>query len=165
MRRLWVRISAPDTGWTFFTLICCKIWLFVWKDRKKQKKDAEVGQIFFRNLKVSFLCHCILKHKCFLVTGSGSWPSTSRDIQGFTVNPWCQSPRISERRWTQKRKPIFPHHFWWALKATKTINLWPVKQKKWFLVRKNLVSYKLAFQNWLSVSYLWVNHMVSYLQI
>ena len=24
IKRSWVRISAPDTGWTFFSLICCK---------------------------------------------------------------------------------------------------------------------------------------------
>ena len=23
-KRPWVRILAPDVGWTFFTLICCK---------------------------------------------------------------------------------------------------------------------------------------------
>ena len=39
--RSWVRILAPYTGWTFFTLICCKIVLiFVWKRPKRNKKLA-----------------------------------------------------------------------------------------------------------------------------
>ena len=33
--RLWVRIPATYTGWTFFTRICCKIILFVWRDEKE----------------------------------------------------------------------------------------------------------------------------------
>ena len=36
--RSWVRIPAPYTGWTFFTFICCKIVMFVWKDENKQKE-------------------------------------------------------------------------------------------------------------------------------
>ena len=38
-RWLWVQIPAPYTGWTFFTLICCKIVMkFVWKDENKWKR-------------------------------------------------------------------------------------------------------------------------------
>ena len=34
-QRLWVRIPAPYTGWTFFTIFVVKIvMMFVWKDRK-----------------------------------------------------------------------------------------------------------------------------------
>ena len=39
--RPWVRIPAPYTGWTFFTLICCKIALMlVWKRLKINEKEA-----------------------------------------------------------------------------------------------------------------------------
>ena len=34
-RRLWVRIPAPDTGWTFFTFICCKNCNVCMKRRKR----------------------------------------------------------------------------------------------------------------------------------
>ena len=39
---LWVQIPATYTGWTFFTFICCKVVMFVWRDKNKQKK-AEDG--------------------------------------------------------------------------------------------------------------------------
>ena len=46
-KRLWVQIPASNTGWTwhFFTLICCKIELFVWRDQNKEK-EAGVGPFF-----------------------------------------------------------------------------------------------------------------------
>ena len=46
--RLWVRILVPYTGWTFghfFTLICCKIVLHVWKNRKWTKKRPGLSPI------------------------------------------------------------------------------------------------------------------------
>ena len=43
-QRSWVRIPAPDTGWTFFTLICCKNCIVCLKRPKiNEKKEAEVG--------------------------------------------------------------------------------------------------------------------------
>ena len=37
--RLWVRIPAPYTGWTFFTLICCKNCIIT----IKTEREAGVG--------------------------------------------------------------------------------------------------------------------------
>ena len=45
-QRSWVRIPAPDTGWTFFTLICCKNCIVCLKRPKINKKEAGVGPIF-----------------------------------------------------------------------------------------------------------------------
>ena len=40
-RRPWVQIPVAYTGWTFFTLICCKLVLiFVWKRPKINEKEA-----------------------------------------------------------------------------------------------------------------------------
>ena len=45
--RSWVRIPVPYTGWTFFTLICCKVGLmFVWKRPKLNEKDADMAHFF-----------------------------------------------------------------------------------------------------------------------
>ena len=42
--RLWVGIPVPYTGWTFFTLICCKLVLmFVWIRPKINGKEAGDG--------------------------------------------------------------------------------------------------------------------------
>ena len=47
-QRSWVRIPAPDTGWTwhFFTLICCKNCIVCLKRPKINEKEAEVGPFF-----------------------------------------------------------------------------------------------------------------------
>ena len=43
-QRLWVRIPAPYTGWTFFTYICCKNCNDVCLKRPKiNEKEARVG--------------------------------------------------------------------------------------------------------------------------
>ena len=42
--RLWVRILAPYTGWTFFTLICCKNCINICLKRPKiNEKEVGVG--------------------------------------------------------------------------------------------------------------------------
>ena len=46
--RSWVRILAPYTGWTFFTLICCKNCVVCLKRPKINEKEARVGPIFFK---------------------------------------------------------------------------------------------------------------------
>ena len=40
-----VRIPAPHTGWTFFTLICCKIYNVCLKRTKKKRKEAGNGSL------------------------------------------------------------------------------------------------------------------------
>ena len=42
-QRSWVRIPAPYTGWTFFTLISCIVCL---KRLKINEKEARVGPFF-----------------------------------------------------------------------------------------------------------------------
>ena len=44
-QRLWVQILASNTGWTFFTFICCKNCNVVRKDENKLKR-AGVGTFF-----------------------------------------------------------------------------------------------------------------------
>ena len=36
--RLWVRIPEPYTGWTFFTLICCKNYIVCLKKAENKRK-------------------------------------------------------------------------------------------------------------------------------
>ena len=42
-KRLWVQIPEQDTGWTFFTMISCKIVMFVCLKRPKinEKEDGD----------------------------------------------------------------------------------------------------------------------------
>ena len=44
-QRLWVRIPAPYTGWTFFTFICCKNCIVCLKRQKFNEKEAGDGPI------------------------------------------------------------------------------------------------------------------------
>ena len=43
IKRSWVRIPAPDTGWKIFTLICCKNGIVCLKRPKINKKEAGHG--------------------------------------------------------------------------------------------------------------------------
>ena len=43
---LWVRIPAPDTGWTFSTIICCKIWIVYLKKTDNKWKRRRGWPIF-----------------------------------------------------------------------------------------------------------------------
>ena len=43
---LWVRMLVPNTGWTFFTLICCKNCIDVCLKRPKKRKRGR-GWLFF----------------------------------------------------------------------------------------------------------------------
>ena len=50
-QRSWVRIPAPDTGWTFFTLICCKNCIVCLKRPKiKTKKRPGLAQFLKINV-------------------------------------------------------------------------------------------------------------------
>ena len=44
-QRLWVWIPAPYTGWKFFTFICVKTVMFVWKCKNKLKKRPGLAHI------------------------------------------------------------------------------------------------------------------------
>ena len=44
-RRSWVRIPAPYTGWTFFTIICCKYYIVHLKRSKINEEEA--GDVLF----------------------------------------------------------------------------------------------------------------------
>ena len=48
----WVRIPAPSTGWTFFSLICCKNELMFHRKRPKiNEKEAGGGPFKIRSKK------------------------------------------------------------------------------------------------------------------
>ena len=52
--RSWVQIPAPNTGWTFFTFICCKN-VFFWKDKKKWK-SPRMAHFFEKNRNYLMKC-------------------------------------------------------------------------------------------------------------
>ena len=57
-QRLWVRISAPFTGWTFFTYICCKNCNDVCLKRPKIKNDKRGrGWPIFKNTHRQLFCN------------------------------------------------------------------------------------------------------------
>ena len=68
--RSWVRIPAPYTGWTFFTLICCKNCIDVCL--KKTEKEAGNGP-FLKS--ISFLLKKLIADHSILVIASiqGLW--------------------------------------------------------------------------------------------
>ena len=43
-KRSWLQIPTPDTGWTFFTLVCCKNFTVCLK-RPKNEKEAGNGHL------------------------------------------------------------------------------------------------------------------------
>ena len=47
IKRLWVRIPVPETGWTFFTFICCKNCNNVCLKRPKNKQKKRPGLAHF----------------------------------------------------------------------------------------------------------------------
>ena len=44
-KRSWVQIPVPNTGWTFFTLVCCKNCNVCLKRPKINEKEAGDGQL------------------------------------------------------------------------------------------------------------------------
>ena len=48
--RSWVQISAPNTWWTFFLLMCCKNCVVCLKRPKINKNEAGVGPFFSKKL-------------------------------------------------------------------------------------------------------------------
>ena len=70
-RRLWVRIPAPYTGWTFFTY--CKNCNVCLKRPKINEKEAGVGPLFKKK-------NPLLKCNQLLITGL-RWPVASALLQ------------------------------------------------------------------------------------
>ena len=60
IRRSWDWIPVPDTRRTFFTLICCKIWIDCLKRSKMNEKEAEDGP--FLKIYVSYGKMCSIVH-------------------------------------------------------------------------------------------------------
>ena len=61
-QRLWVRIPAPYTGWTFFTYICCKICIVCLKKTENDKTKKRPGLAhFFKKSEA--------KHNCWAKSG------------------------------------------------------------------------------------------------
>ena len=58
-RRMWVRIPAPDTVWTFFTLICCKNCNVCLK-RPKINEKKKPGKTHFlkKNYHIYYVIFC-----------------------------------------------------------------------------------------------------------
>ena len=48
--RIWVGIPVLDTGWTYFTLICCKICFVCLKKTKNKRKRGPEDGPFLNNL-------------------------------------------------------------------------------------------------------------------
>ena len=68
IRRLRVRIPAPDTRWTFLILIYCKICIVCLKRPKINKKEAEDGPFFLKKKNgVGFLWR-ILRRPLIIIT-------------------------------------------------------------------------------------------------
>ena len=104
-KRLWVQIPAPYTGWTFFTLICCKNCNNVFlKRRKIIEKEAGVGpfkknnftnynfQVFLQDW--SLFCQFDLSDFCeklFCKIIFKSWLAVSMKISAkvaYIINLW-----------------------------------------------------------------------------
>ena len=61
-QRLWVRILALYTGWTFFTyMFVVKFVMFVWKDKNKWKRGRG-RPIFFKKTYIAIMGHQSPRH-------------------------------------------------------------------------------------------------------
>ena len=79
--RPWVWISVPYTGWTFFTLIFCKIVLmFVWKRPKINKKEA-IGP--FKKTRIECGAICCSRIGCSAFAFDTSTKSCNVGINAF----------------------------------------------------------------------------------
>ena len=76
--RLWVRIPVPNTGWTFFKLICCKnyIWVCMKKTEDKWKrgrgrpiKNIHKDLVLFRTSeRITFLHDIGLNYRNYFIS-------------------------------------------------------------------------------------------------
>ena len=84
--RLWVRIPAPYTGWTFFHLFVVIIVMFVWKD-EKHEKEAEDGPLKKQFEACIFKCYflghvwfsCLYLRMPLLTTSLWKWRSRFKE--------------------------------------------------------------------------------------
>ena len=103
--KFWVRIPVPYTGWTFFTLICCKIVLmFVLKRRKLNEKEAGLAHFLCKRFLIMdqtqvHLCHFRRFHKVKTIV---EWNLTvnKKLLRGWCA--WVPNPRMQDGRgkWT-----------------------------------------------------------------
>ena len=77
-KRVWVWVPALYTGWTFFTLICCKNCIVCLKRPKINEKDAGVGPF---------------KKQC---THLGSCLPIASKLERLEC---CSDPETATRRW------------------------------------------------------------------
>ena len=113
IKRSWVRIPAPDTGWKIFTLICCKNGIVCLKRPKINKKEAGHGHFFEKNT-IERFCW-----EFFRLGGAKSWLKGEERIWCF--NNKTQLNLILWIDWNAKRLllPIYDPRknvsFWWPV--------------------------------------------------
>ena len=140
-QRWCVRIPSLYTGWTFFTLIRCKICNDVCLKRlKKMIKEGGVGP-FFKFFGVPRLWLLILT---YLLLGSGCG-SVGRVVASDTRGPWFES--------SQRQKFIFILNicllatvYWKDENKDKRGREWPIFLKKTYLLL--LPHYSWGFVTW-----------------
>ena len=78
IRRSWIRILVLDTGWTFFTLICCKICSVCLKRLKKVNKSPRMAYLKKSTWKCCYLW--VTSHKSIPSTKTGDRYNLIRQI-------------------------------------------------------------------------------------
>ena len=110
--RLWVRIQAPYTGWTFFTYICLKIVMFLcWKDENKQKRRR--GWPFFNTTRYQVAPQSIRR---FHFVAWKTWI-----VADFYFALWWQEiSHVSARRGSQRDR------YWCPLSKKSILKNYPL---------------------------------------
>ena len=100
-QRSWVRILAPDTGWTwhFSYWIVVKIALFVWKRPKINEKEAWDGPLFFLKRFLNVRCSSTRNMNSRLPQNRSNLDQTRRNrkSKGVSTGNWSKSS-ISEQK-------------------------------------------------------------------
>ena len=120
--RSWVWIPAPDSGWIFFTLICCKndnICLKINKNKRKRGRGWPIKNVrlpfhirllnmfcFWHNLPYwSMYLRWSLKYACFKLMDF-------KDLFDIQVDTFCHRLRVKcvpHRHLDNNRPLILPH--------------------------------------------------------
>ena len=74
LKRLWVLILAADTGWAFFTLVCCNICIVGLKRPKMNEKEAEDGPLKKQPKRLLFQSNLSGQIKTYLLKVGYHWP-------------------------------------------------------------------------------------------
>ena len=98
LKRLWVRILAPDPGWTFFTLLCCKnctVYLYEKSDNKRKERLRRVQSCILKQATAEAEAVLASLKSKFDLSRSLLGKSIKKESEAFDVKNWVVRPSQS----------------------------------------------------------------------